>query len=247
MSLTDTNLREKNFHNKLHSGNGKRSENIFYKAIFNLYKDFYGYLDKHSANKIVLDFGCGSGGITEKIAKQNPSKIVGIDISEISIKKAIENAKVLNLDIEYKVENCEKSSLGNNFFDLIYGTGILHHLNLKSSAKEINRLLKKDGQMVFMEPLGTNPFINLYRKLTPNARSEDEHPFVNIDFEFLEEVYGKLTVKYYGFFTLIFFFLYKSPEKSLLYKFFAYLDEMFFKIRFFRFLAWSVLIICKKN
>ena len=148
MSLTDTNLREKNFHNKLHSGSGKRSENIFYKAIFNLYKDFYDYLDKYSANKIVLDFGCGSGGITEKIAKQNPSKIVGIDISEISIKKAKENAKVLNLDIEYKVENCEKSSLDNNFFDLIYGTGILHHLNLKSSAKEINRLLKKDGQMV---------------------------------------------------------------------------------------------------
>ena len=51
-----------------------------------------------------------------------------------------------------------------NRFDIIYGTGILHHLNLKACLDEIERILKPGGKFVFIEPLGTNPVINLYRK-----------------------------------------------------------------------------------
>ena len=98
-----------------------------------------------------------------------------------------------------------------------------------------------------MEPLGTNPFINLYRNLTPHSRSKDEHPFVKKDFEFLKSLYGELVIKYYGFLTLIFFPFYKSPQNSLIYNSLARLDQIIFKIKFLRFLAWSVLIIGKKN
>ena len=41
MNLSDVNLREREFHNKLHLKNKSRFENIFYKAIYNLFKDFY--------------------------------------------------------------------------------------------------------------------------------------------------------------------------------------------------------------
>jgi len=41
--------------------------------------------------------------------------------------------------------------------------------------------------------------------------------------------------------------LYRSPKKNKIYKVLAFLDEILFKIKFFRFLAWSVLIIAKKN
>ena len=51
-------------------------------------------------------------------------------------------------------------------------------LNKNFTENEINKVLKDDGEMVFLEPLGTNPLINLYRKLTPKSRSVDEHPFV---------------------------------------------------------------------
>ena len=101
--------------------------------------------------------------------------------------------------------------------------------------------------MVFMEPLGTNPIINLYRKFTPNSRSKDEHPLVKKDFEFLNNLYGSVSVKYYGFFTLIFFPFYRSPDKSTIFKFLTFIDQLIFKIKFLRFLAWSVLIIAKKN
>ena len=92
MNLTEVNLREKEFHNKLHSKNKGRFENIFYKALYNMYKDFNDYITEKVKNKIVLDYGCGVGSVTNKIAKLNPSKLYGIDISEISINKAIENS-----------------------------------------------------------------------------------------------------------------------------------------------------------
>ena len=247
MNLTKINIKEKEFHNKLHSHNGARKENIFYKSIFNLYKDFYEYLEKNARNKTILDYGCGTGSITEKIARFNPSRIVGIDISEVSVNKAIEKAKKLKLEIEYKVDNCESSSFESNTFDLIYGTGILHHLKLELSLREINRILKKNGTMIFIEPLGTNPFINFYRKLTPGSRSEDEHPFVWKDFNLLKEIYDETDCKYYGFFTLIFFLFYKNPEKSSFFKTLTKIDNLIFKIKFLRFLAWSVLITAKKT
>ena len=198
-------------------------------------------------NKIVLDYGCGVGNVTQKIATLNPSKLFGIDISEVSINKAIKNAKNLNLQIEYTVDNCEKTKFKAETFDLVFGSGILHHLDLEKSISEINKILKINGEMVFLEPLGTNPLINFYRRLTPKSRSADEHPFLEKDFNFINSLFDQVTIKYYGFFTLIFFLFYRDPKKSLIFKIISKLDNYFFKIKYFKNLAWSVMIIAKKN
>ena len=196
MSLTEINLREKKFHNNLQSKSKGRFENIFYKALYSMYEDFNAYTSQKSKNKIVLDYGCGIGSVTQKIATLKPSKLFGIDISEISISKAIENAKNLNLQINYSVDNCEETKFKAETFDLVFGSGILHHLDLEKSVVEINRILKKEGEMVFLEPLGANPLINFYRKLTPKSRSEDEHPFLKKDFNFINSLFKQVTVKY---------------------------------------------------
>ena len=98
-----------------------------------------------------------------------------------------------------------------------------------------------------MEPLGTNPLINLYRKLTPKSRTIDEHPLISKDFDFIKNTFGTITVKYYGFTSLIFFMFYRNSKKSISFKLFSTLDSWIFKIKFLRFLAWSVLIIAKKS
>ena len=247
MNLTETNLREKEFHNKLQLKSKGRFENIFYKALYNMYEDFRSCTSEKAKNKIVLDYGCGIGSVTQKIAELNPSKLFGIDISEVSINKAIESAKNLNLQIDYSVDNCEETKFKAETFDLVFGSGILHHLDLKKSVGEINRILKNNGEMVFLEPLGTNALINFYRKLTPKSRSEDEHPFLKNDFDFINSLFEKVTIKYYGFFTLVFFLFYKNPQKSFIFKIISKLDYYFFKIKYFKSLAWSVLIIAKKN
>ena len=113
--------------------------------------------------------------------------------------------------------------------------------------KEAERLLKKDGNLLFIEPLGTNPIINLYRKFTPNARSDDEHPLTFGDIRYFKSLFSKVEIRYYGFLTLIFLPLYKSPKNSKIFSFFSKIDKILFTVPFFKFLAWSVLIEAKKN
>jgi ubiquinone/menaquinone biosynthesis C-methylase UbiE len=246
MTLTKINLREKEFHNKLQSKKGGRFEAIFYKAIYNAKEDFLNFLSENSINSEILDFGCGDGYYIEKVIKFNPKKITGIDISEVAINDANKNAKDLGLNVEYKVDNCEKTSFENNSFDIVYGTGILHHLQIDKCLDEINRVLKSNGNLLFIEPLGTNPLINLYRKFTPKSRSIDEHPLLNKDFKYINKKFTNVKIKYYGFLTLIFFPFYKSPGNSKLFKVLTFLDQFLFKFKFFQYFAWSVLIRAKK-
>ena len=249
MSLSEINKREKNFHNKLHLSEEleRKSQVKFYKALYGLYSDFLNILKNETKTKDVLDFGCGSGNFTEKVINFNPKKIVAVDISEEAIKKAKNNPGLNRKNIEYRVENCEDLSLNSDSFDIAYGSGILHHLNLNKSLYELKRILKKDGKIIFIEPMATNPIINLYRKFTPNARTSDEHPFRLSDIEHIKSLFVNVEVKYYGFLTLVCFLFYKEPEKSTLYKVLKKMDEKILNSRYFKFLAWSVLIKAKKS
>ena len=210
MDLSEINRREKEFHDELHILNKKRFQNKFYKAVYNLNEDFFDILKTKVQSKDVLDYGCGIGNVAEKVINFKPKKLVAIDISGEAIKKAKSETKSEESKIDYRVENCENSNLTSDAFDIIYGSGILHHLNLNKSLKELNRMLKKGGIMLFAEPMATNPIINIYRKLTPKARSADEHPFVFQDIKLIESMFKNVEAKYYGFLTLIFFSFYQN-------------------------------------
>ena len=106
MSLTDKNIREKEFHNKLQSRTRGRFENIFYKAIYNSGEDFFHFLKINSNNSLILDYGCGIGESLKKVIDFKPKKIIGIDISEVSIQKAKNIIDKSNINIELLVDNC---------------------------------------------------------------------------------------------------------------------------------------------
>jgi len=247
MDLSEINRREKEFHDELHILNKRRFQNKFYKAVYNLYEDFFDILKTKVQSKDVLDYGCGIGNVAEKVINFKPKKLVAIDVSGESIKKAKSETKSKENKIDYRVENCENSNLTSDAFDIIYGSGILHHLNLNKSLKELSRILKKGGIILFAEPMATNPIINIYRKFTPKARSVDEHPLVFQDIRLIESMFKNVEVKYYGFLTLIFFPFYKSPENSKLFRFISGIDRMILKTKYLRFLAWSVLVKAEKN
>ena len=134
--------------------------------------------------KKFLEYGCGTGsnsGIWLKFG----AILTGIDISEAGIKKAKEWSNQNNKTAEFYVMNAEKTDFKDNTFDIVAGSGILHHLNLDSSYAEIARILNSTGSAIFIEPLGHNPIINLYRALTPKMRTEDEHPLKVNDLKLL--------------------------------------------------------------
>ena len=247
MKLSDENKRERDFHDNLHKGEGERFENRFYKALGNMFIDFDQEIQNDCKNKNILDYGCGIGLNTEKYLKYLPKKITGVDISEISLQKARKRVKLYeNQKVEFKQDNCENLSLENESFELVYGTGVLHHLKLDLAIKEIARVLKKDGKIIFVEPLGTNPIINLYRWMTPKARSQDEHPFNEKDFAFMRNYFKDLKIKYYGFLTLIFYPFYGNQSSSKFFNLLSNFDQYLFKSRFLRKFAWSALIVGKK-
>jgi|TARA_B100001059_G_C17762561_1_gene543699 ubiquinone/menaquinone biosynthesis C-methylase UbiE len=246
MELTEKNLREKEFHNKLQAKSSGRFENVFYKAITNAWEDFYNYLKLNIKDAEVLDYGCGIGSVIEKIINFNPKKITGIDISDVSIEKAKKSLKNFENKVDLLVDNCEKTKFNDSKFDLVYGLGILHHLQTTECINEIFRILKPNGSLVFIEPLGNNPLINFYRWLTPKSRSKDEHPLIAKDFDIIKSKFSSVKFRYYGFLTLIFFPFYTSPKNSRIFKIVAKFDQLLFKIKIFRLFAWSTLIVAKK-
>ena len=123
----------------------------------------------------VLEIGCGVNSINKSIVDMG-AVVTVIDLSEQAILINKRNTPNDVNNINYLVMDAEKLGFDDNSFDLIYGSGILHHLRIDKVIVEINRVLKKGGKALFYEPLGHNVFINIFRLITPSFRSEDEHP-----------------------------------------------------------------------
>jgi SAM-dependent methyltransferase len=87
-------------------------------------------------------------------------------------------------------------------FDLVCGSGILHHLKLDQAYAEISRVLTPSGAAIFLEPLGHNPFINLYRRMTPELRSVDEHPLLLSDLELARNYFESIDTRFFHLATL---------------------------------------------
>ncbi len=181
MKATDITSRheaEREFHNQRFSSENDRTpyrHTGFKSNIFNRLLERMGDIE----GKKVVEIGCGEGWLTRILAKKK-ADVYSFDISDEAIEKV--RAMLRNEGLEERVTldrmAAEDLSYPSNTFDIVIGSAILHHLDLEISAREIWRVLKPGGKGYFMEPLGHNPFLNLYRKLTPHLRSEDEQPLL---------------------------------------------------------------------
>lgn len=147
----------------------------------------------------VLDFGCGKGDSSFQFLQAGAS-VSGIDISQSYIDEAQEHARELGYDIDrcdFSVMDAHNLEFEDCEFDVVYGKGILHHLDLPVALSEINRVLKVGGKAVFLEPLAGNPLLKLLRWMTPKARTEDERPLSRTDLTRIEETW-KTESTYYG-------------------------------------------------
>jgi SAM-dependent methyltransferase len=150
----------------------------------------------------VLEFGCGLRTAGMELARRG-HHVTAIDISPVAVDQVAEAARVEHLDtFEVEVMNAEALTFSDDRFDLVLGTGILHHLDLRAAFSEIARVLKPGGRSVFLEPLGHNPAINLYRRMTPSMRTPDEHPLVRSDFALARHSFDDVSARWFGFFAL---------------------------------------------
>ena len=135
-------------------------------------------------------------------------------------------------------------SFADNSFDLICGTGILHHLDIHAAFHEISRTLRPDGIAVFVEPLGHNPIINFYRKKTPQMRTVDEHPLLIKDIELARDYFKNIDVHYFYLIALLAVPFRKSFAFKYLVSVFNLIDQLLFRMfPFVRKYAWQSVIV----
>lgn len=129
------------------------------------------------SSKTVLEYGCGEGWITKDLALAG-ARVSAFDISAEAVNRTREVLALAGVADRCEVAQmgAEKLDYANDSFDTVIGFAILHHLDLELAITELYRVLKPGGVAFFAEPLGTNPLINLYRRLTPQYRTVDETP-----------------------------------------------------------------------
>ena len=81
------------------------------------------------------------------------------------IKVAKEKCKKYK-NVNFCVESAyEMKSIRTNSIDAVIGFYILHHLDIKTVYKEINRVLKQKGKVYFYEPNILNPVVFLIKSI----------------------------------------------------------------------------------
>lgn len=132
----------------------------------------------------VLDYGSGARALTTALLAVAARKVVALDADLAALRRLRgmlpEEARARVIAV---VSDGHATALRDGSFDAVFGLGILHHLDLRRALDEIERILRPGGAAAFVEPLGHNSLINLFRRLTPWMRDPDERPLMLSDLE----------------------------------------------------------------
>ena len=213
------------------------------------YRFCYFLLRKFSKDKVVLDYGCGNGIHTVSLAKMGAKKVIGIDLSEKSLK--IAKKRIIQENLRGKVElfkmDCEKTDFSDDYFDIIFDGGTFSSLDLRLAFLELARILKKDGKLIGIETFGHNPIANLKRKINKilNKRTDwaVAHIFTLKDLKEAEKYFEKIEVYYFHPISFLVFPFLNLPAGKFLLKLLERIDRFLLFFSFFRKFSFKVVFV----
>jgi SAM-dependent methyltransferase len=168
------------------------------------------------AGKRLLDVGCGPGEATVYFSRKG-ALVTALDLSPgmCAATRALAEHHGVSGNVETIVAPAEHSGLPDGSFDLIYGSGVLHHVDIVEAAREVDRLLAEGGRAAFMEPIAYNPAINVYRRMSTDLHTPTEHPLTKQDIRTLKEMFPTLAHREFELMTLaIFVWMYAVERLS---------------------------------
>ncbi|SRR5258706_185519 len=161
--------------------------------------NYFIELAKVKQGNKVLEIGCGTGLFTQKFFDATQAEITAIDISQDLLDEAKKNLPQVN----FKKDDAMNLSFADETFDVVFGSSILHHLDFEPALKEIFRVMKKGGRMIFAEPNMLNPQIFVQKNIPFIKKwlgdSPDETAIVRWSFRRKMEKQGFTAVKIFPY------------------------------------------------
>ncbi len=172
----------------------------FYSVAKSSEQYYFNWLRERCKGKRTLDYCCGNGENAIFMAK-NGADAIGIDISPDGIRNCRLNAirEGVEKRTKFEVMDGEAMRFPDNSFDVIVEYGALHHLDCLKAMAELQRVIKPEGEIICIEALKHNPFIHLYRKMTPHLRTEweVEHILKTNNLVWSKRYFGEVNVKFF--------------------------------------------------
>src|SRR6185436_3387269 len=166
-----------------------------------------------SPKEKLLDFGCGPG-IYSVIFGKVGYEVSGFDISPSNVEIANELAARYELanQVHFDIGAAERLDYPDEYFDVVVGIDILHHVDIAHSVQECLRVLKKGGAAFFKEPVAVPLFDPLResalgRWLVPKHSSlerhitEDERKLTDEDLRTIENLCQEMSIKRFRLFS----------------------------------------------
>ena len=147
--------------------------------------------------KSALDYGCGHGMAAVVLARRGAT-VTGFDLSPGYVREAEQRAAANGVRARFVVADGERLPFPDESFDAVWGSAILHHLDLARAGAELRRVMRPGAAAVFCEPWGGNPLLEFARRRLPypgKHRTPDEQPLRPADLAPLREHFTGLRVE----------------------------------------------------
>lgn len=124
-------------------------------------------LDLTNENSRCIELGCGSGTYAIELLK-NKRNCIASDFSESALELVkIKGEKLYNIDVPTQLVDIYNIPYPDNAFDLIFSDGLIEHLDIKKTLKEMKRALNANGWAVAKVPSGSLLYRLVYYLLSP--------------------------------------------------------------------------------
>lgn len=233
--------RERDFHDQRFSADVCDEPRVkYYAALKGCDDAHFAAIRDRARGADVLEYGCADGIVAVTLAGAARS-VCGIDISGVAIAQATQRAEAMGLaNTRFLVADAMATGFADASFDCVFGSGILHHLDLAASLREIRRILRPGGVAIFKEPMVGNIVLRLYRRATPDTRTIDEHPLTAQDLRLTRSLFAQARFRFHGLLTIGVVPFRDTALCRPLYRALAAIDRALFALPGVRSQAWYV-------